>query len=128
MVERIYDDFVNKVSEGRSMTYAEVDSIGQGRVWSGSDALKLGLVDELGGLERAIEIAAELGEVENYKILELPEIKDPIENLVSDFSDNLETKMAKQYFGTQYERFNAVYQSVTESGIFMRMPFDYILE
>lgn len=128
MVERIYDDFVSKVSEGRSMTYAQVDSIGQGRVWTGSDALELGLVDELGGLDRAIELAAELGEVENYKILELPEVKDPIENLISDFSDNMENKMAKKYFGSQYERFNAVYQSVTESGIFMRMPFDLILE
>jgi protease-4 len=124
LVERIYDDFVNKVSEGRSMSYAEVDSIGQGRVWTGSDALKLGLVDEIGGLERAIAVAAEMSELEDYSILELPEEKDALENLFKDFSDNMESKMAKKYFGAEYSKVNALYKSISEGGIFMRMPFD----
>jgi protease-4 len=58
-VDDIYDDFLSRVSEGRGMTKADVDSIGQGRVWAGTDALKIGLVDELGGLKDAIAYAAE---------------------------------------------------------------------
>lgn len=128
MVERIYDDFVSKVSEGRSMSYAEVDSIGQGRVWTGSDALKLGLVDEIGGLERAIEIAAELSEMEDYSILELPEEKDALESLFKDFSEDIESKMAKKYFGADYTKLNAMYKSFSEGGIYMRMPFNLYIE
>ena len=128
LIERVYDDFVNKVAEGRSMTYEEVDAIGQGRVWSGNDALEIGLIDEIGGLERAIELAAEMGEVESYKVLELPKEKDPLESLLEDFSDNIESRMARKYFGEHYEEFNTVYQNITESGIFMRMPFNLIIE
>ncbi len=128
MIERIYDDFVNKVAEGRNMTYAEVDSIGQGRVWSGTDALERGLVDELGGLERAMEIAREMGEVESMEVIEYPEQKDPFKSLMTDFSTDVESKMAKKYFGDQFERFNSVYQNVTQGGIFMRMPFDIVIE
>ena len=128
MIERIYEDFVSKVSEGRSMSYAQVDSIGQGRVWSGTDALRLGLVDEIGGLERAIEIAAEMGEVEDYRLLELPEQKDPIKALLEDFSKNVEGKMAREYFGEHFESINNVYQNVSQGGIFMRMPFDLLIE
>ena len=51
-IEKIYSDFVSKVASGRKMTNKSVDSIGQGRVWSGTSALKIGLVDEIGGLER----------------------------------------------------------------------------
>lgn len=128
LIERIYSDFVNKVSAGRGMTFEQVDSIGQGRVWSGSDALKLGLVDEIGGLSRAIELAAELGEVESYNVLELPEEKDPFETMITDLTENMEAKMAEKYFGNQFERLNAVYQSVTKGGIFMRLPYDLTVQ
>ena len=128
MVERIYDDFVNKVSEGRSMTYAQVDSIGQGRVWSGTDALEIGLIDEIGGLERAIKVASELVELETYKIYELAEEKAPFESLMSHFTQNMETRMAKKYFGSHYNQFNSVYKNITEEGIFMRMPFNLIIQ
>jgi protease-4 len=59
-IEWLYDQFLTKVAEGRNMTKEEVDGIGRGRVWTGNQALKLGLVDELGGLSRAIELAKEL--------------------------------------------------------------------
>ncbi|MEQ8324706.1 MAG: signal peptide peptidase SppA [Vicingaceae bacterium] len=124
IVERIYDDFVNKVAEGRSMTYAEVDSIGQGRVWSGSDALNIGLVDEIGGLKRAIEVAVEMAELENYSIYELPEQKNAIEELMKEFGDNMETRMAEKYFGKYYQDFNGLYRHMTEYGIYTRMPYD----
>ncbi len=62
-----------------------VDSIGQGRVWSGENALDLGLIDEYGGLNRAIELAAEEAELADYRIRELPTQKDPIQKFFEDF-------------------------------------------
>ena len=67
-VEDIYDTFITHVSEGRSMSKEAVDAIGQGRVWTGTDALDLGLIDVLGGLEDAIDIAANMANLENYRI------------------------------------------------------------
>jgi protease-4 len=128
MIERIYDDFVNKVSEGRNMTYETVDEIGQGRVWSGTDALKIGLIDDIGGLNDAVDLAAEMVELENYTVLELPETKDPIESLLADFSENMESHMAEKYFGSHYAQFNSIYKNLTESGVFMRMPYNLIIE
>jgi protease-4 len=128
LIERIYKDFVTKVSDGRNMSYTAVDSIGQGRVWSGSDALKIGLVDEIGGLNRAIEVAAELGEVEKYRLLELPEQKDPFQELISQFTENVEVKMAKKHFGNYYHELAYIHRSFSDKGIYMRLPFDFILE
>lgn len=128
LVERIYSDFVNKVSAGRSLTFAQVDSIGQGRVWSGSDALKIGLIDEIGGLQRAVEIAAEMSELENYSIIELPEMKDPFQSLISGFSEDMESRFAKSYFGEYVGKFDATFKNVSRGGTFTRMPYDLIIE
>ncbi|HAW52223.1 MAG TPA: signal peptide peptidase SppA [Flavobacteriales bacterium] len=128
LVERIYDDFVNKVAEGRSMTYAEVDSVGQGRVWTGTDALEIGLVDEIGGLSRAIEVAAELAKIEKYSIYELPEQKSPFEDIAKQFSENMESKMAKKYFGEYFSDFNGIYKNLTEFGVYARMPYNYNIQ
>ena len=74
-VDRIYDDFITKVSQGRSISKEMVDSIGQGRVWSGKDALAINLVDEIGGIEEAIQHAATLANIENPVIMEIPKAK-----------------------------------------------------
>lgn len=71
-VENVYDVFTRRVAEGRGLTQAAVDSIGQGRVWSGADALKIGLVDTLGGLQLAVERAAALAGLDDYQIREYP--------------------------------------------------------
>ena len=71
-VEGIYKTFVSRVAQGRNMTAAAVDSIAQGRVWTGADALNIGLVDELGGLDLALVRAAEAAELDEYRIKELP--------------------------------------------------------
>jgi protease-4 len=128
LVERIYDDFVKKVSEGRGMTYEEVDEIGQGRVWSGSDALKVGLVDEIGGLERAVELAAELAKVKKYTRLELPKQESPFESLISDFSKDVEASIVEKHFVGYYGAFSDLYRSLTEGGIYMRLPFGFMVE
>ena len=75
-VETVYGRFISHVAEGRNMTTAEVDSIGQGRVWSGASALKIGLVDTLGTLNDALKIAAELADVSEYSTTALPELQD----------------------------------------------------
>ena len=74
-IENIYSDFVSKVAAGRKMSAESVDSIGQGRVWSGTSALKIGLVDEIGGLKDAIKGAAKLAGIEHYSVRELPVMK-----------------------------------------------------
>lgn len=128
LVERIYNDFVSKVSVGRAMTYEEVDEIGQGRVWSGSDALKIGLVDEIGGLERAVELAAELAKVKKYSWLELPEQKSPFQSIISDFTDDVEASIVEKHFVGYYGAFSDLYRSFTEGGIYMRLPFGFMVE
>lgn len=83
--ERIYAQFLDKVASGRGMTIEEVNEIAQGRVWSGLDAIKIGLVDTLGTLDNAIEIAADLSGLSEYRLLQYPVIKKSFyEELISD--------------------------------------------
>ncbi len=90
-VEDFYRVFVVRVAEGRHMTYDEVHKIARGRVWTGADALGIGLVDTLGGLDLALSIAAEKAGLDNYKIKEFPEEKDTwtqISELLGESSDD----------------------------------------
>ena len=75
-VDYIYELFSERVATGRDMTVEDVDKIGQGRIWSGTDALKLGLVDTLGGLDAAIGLAANLADLEDFRITSLPVLED----------------------------------------------------
>lgn len=90
-VEIIYTDFVNLVANGRNLSAAKVDSIGQGRIWSGADALKIGLADEKGGLFEALRTAAAMGEVENYRVVEYPVIKSQIDKIFEMLSESGES-------------------------------------
>jgi len=81
-VENIYNTFVHRVSSGRKMAYANVDEIGQGRVWNGLDAKRLGLVDEIGDLSDAIAEAAAMANLKNYSLLELPKQEDGLEAIM----------------------------------------------
>jgi len=76
-VDDIYTLFLTRVSEGRGLTVSSVDAIAQGRVWTGTDAKKVGLVDVIGGLQTAVNIAAGMAKLESYKIVQLPEDNDP---------------------------------------------------
>ena len=87
-VTQTYNDFIQHVANARNMSKNEVDSIGQGRVWTGLRAKKIGLVDEIGGLNEAIQSAAELAELNDYKIVEFPTIKNGLES----FFSNIESK------------------------------------
>jgi ClpP class serine protease len=89
-MQAFYHDFVSKAAEGRKMTYDQVDSIGRGRVWSGEDALKLGLVDKLGGLHTAIQVAKEKAGIpknEPVQIVVYPQPKTFFEAFFQDKMD-----------------------------------------
>ncbi len=88
MIERGYDLFTNRCAEGRRMSQDEIKKIGEGRVWLGKDAVKLGLVDELGNLDDAIRKAAELAGVGQYALVYYPERKDPMLELMSMFDNS----------------------------------------
>ena len=121
-VESIYDTFLSHVSEGRNMTKAEVDSIGQGRVWSGVDAKRLGLVDVLGGINDAISIAAAKAHLTTYRTIALPEQKEFLEKLVEDLNTEAKTYFGKQQFGESYQYFDELNNLVKQRGIMARMP------
>lgn len=123
-VEHIYDVFVSRVAEGRELSKVQVDSIGQGRVWSGTDAKEIGLVDVLGGLDKAIEIAAAKAKLKNYRVLSLPKQKEPLEHLLSEFSDDVETRIIKRNLGSGYKYYNHLQQVIKSDGIQARMPYE----
>ena len=97
-VENVYDIFISHVAEGRKMTKAEVDSVGQGRVWTGISALNIGLVDQIGGLQDAINEAANLADLSSYKIKTLPEKEDGI----SKFMNTLFEVSATKIYGNEF--------------------------
>jgi len=85
----LYQQFLSRVATGRGMTVEEVDEVAQGRVWSGKKAKELGLVDELGDLEYAINLAAEKAGLDEYKIVEYPTIEqDPFKEVIKAFNQN----------------------------------------
>lgn len=92
-VDRIYNVFADRVSKGRKMTVADVDSIAQGRVWTGESAKSIGLVDTLGGLDVAIAIAARKAKVTEYRISNLPKKKEFIEVLMEDLKSEAKIKI-----------------------------------
>ncbi len=127
-IDHVYADFIKRVAEGRKMSEAEVDSIAQGRVWSGADAIKIGLVDELGGLDKAIAIAAKKAKLEDYRTVELPELKDPFEELWSSLSSEASVYFMKRELGPNYNEYEAVKKALRFQGIQARMDYQLKIE
>ncbi|MDG1724721.1 MAG: signal peptide peptidase SppA [Bacteroidia bacterium] len=88
IIDKIYDTFLTRVADGRDMTKEDVHAVAQGRVWTGKMAKEVGLVDQLGGLEDAIAVAAEEAGLKDYRLKELPKSKDPIIEMVAKFQGN----------------------------------------
>ena len=122
-IERIYSDFVGKVAAGRKMSPESVDSIGQGRVWSGTSALKIGLVDETGGLNDAINCAAKLAGIESYSIRELPVLEDPYTRILSQLSGEMRMSILKKELGESVKYYNMFQELKEMSGIQLRLPY-----
>lgn len=125
-IEQVYSTFTTHVAEGRGISVAQVDSIGQGRVWSGAEAVQIGLVDELGGLTYAIEKAAEKAGLETYRLVEYPTHKDFFTQLLEDFGQVQEV-FVKRKLGEAYQYYKQVEQMNQMTGILTRMPYDIII-
>jgi protease-4 len=123
-IENIYSGFVAKVAEGRHLPKANVDSIGQGRVWSGTDAKQIGLIDEFGGLDRAIIVAAELAKIKNYSLIYLPDQKEPLQELIDQVTGNETRTALEKEMGEYYKYYEYVKEIKDMKGIQARMPFN----
>ena len=129
-VVKTYNDFTNRVAEGRGLTQSYVDSIGQGRVWAGADAIEIGLVDQLGDLEDAIAYAAQKAGLGNdYKITEMPEQKDFFTRIMESMNptDEIDAAM-RQKLGAYYDYLQGLENLQKNTGIQARLPFDMIIE
>lgn len=126
-VDEFYDGFKERVSAGRGLTMAQVDSIGQGRVWTGTDAKARGLVDELGGLDAAIAAAAELAGLSDPRTIELPKQKDIFEQLMEDLGGQTRAWLASEVLGEDIrllKQYRRAAEVKAQMGIQARMPFD----
>lgn len=121
-VEKIYSTFITHVGEGRKMDTAKVNEIGQGRVWSGVDAKRIGLIDEFGGLEQAIAAAAELAGLKKYKVVNLPEQKGPFELLLENMQ-GASSKTIKAEMGEFYKLYEYIKTISNLKGVQARLPF-----
>ncbi len=128
MVSNIYNDFTSKVAKGRNKTQNYVDSIGQGRVWSGEDAMAIGLVDEMGGLREAIAYASAKAGVSSNSILELPEMLDPLEEFFNDISGESEDAVLSRLLGSRYKNYLDIRQLSHGGKIQTRLPFYITVE
>lgn len=126
-IESTYQTFLQRVAQGRGISVAEADSLAQGRVWSGVDAQRLGLVDELGNLEAAIAEAAQMAELEEYGIKKFPKYKSGLERFMEDLggaSAKLKAKIIEDEIGTEaYSILKEVNHAMNQKGIQARMPF-----
>ncbi|NJK95440.1 MAG: signal peptide peptidase SppA [Bacteroidales bacterium] len=122
-IEEIYDQFISHVAEGRGLTKAQVDSIGQGRVWNATDALRIGLIDVTGGIEKAIEIAAAKAKLKEYRIVELPVLDDPFESLMSGFSVKAQSVFTSKESYQYTLMMKELDRILSYSGVQARMPF-----
>jgi protease IV len=126
-VEQTYASFISKVAEGRHLTVARVDSIGQGRVWSATDAKKIGLIDDFGGLDKAIEVAANLAKITDWRLVSLPEQKDPLQELFDRITGNNSSSILEKELGENYKYFRYIKEIQEMKGVQARMPFEIIL-
>lgn len=131
-VDNIYQIFMSRVAAGRKMQIADVDSIAQGRVWTGTDALRLGLVDGLGGLDRALQSASAKAKVKEYQVVTYPEQVDKFESLMRRFkgasvgtiATEVTEASAKQEFSEEYKYYQQIKKLHGMNGkAMMAMPF-----
>lgn len=123
-VTNTYDDFITLVSTERGLSKTFVDSIAQGRVWSGADAIEIGLVDELGGIEKAVAYAAEKANIQTYSIKEYPKQEDIFESLIKTETQEYYTKsIIKNNLSETYQYFEAIERLNKIEGVQALMPF-----
>jgi protease-4 len=127
-VDTIYYKFKKRVSEGRGLTMEQVDSVAQGRVWTGIQAKEIGLVDVLGGTDDAIAIAAHKAGLKNYRTKEYPEKEDPIEKFFNSLKGETETYFIKSRLGEFYPIWERIESIKKMNGVQARLPFEIAIK
>ncbi len=124
-VETTYDRFLNMVAKNRKKSVAEIDSIAQGRVWSGQRALQIGLVDELGGLEEAITYAAELAELDHYEVNSYPKPEDEFQKFLREIQSypGIESYMKEELGEEEYKVYQQIRNIKNMDQVQMYTPF-----
>lgn len=123
-VNHVYDTFITKVADGRKKTKAQVDSVGGGHVWIGTDAVKIGLADRLGSFNDAIVAAAKKAKINDYKVVEYPEKIDRIKALLTNAKENISIYYTKKELGENYLIYKKMQNAIQNSGIQARMDYD----
>ncbi|GIJ94554.1 signal peptide peptidase SppA [Capnocytophaga stomatis] len=128
-VENIYDVFLNRVAKGRNMSVEQVNEIAQGRVWSGREALQIGLVDEIGTLNDVLSFVAKENGLESYKIESYPIFKTSLKEMFQEYPTSLKVNTLQKEMGKEaYEMYQKIQNLSQQEGIQARMLFDVNLD
>ncbi len=119
-----YDTFIGRCAEGRNTTKEAINEIGEGRVWSGVNALDIALVDEIGGLNKAIELAKEAAEMEEYRLVELPKAEDPFEQFMKELGGEVRLFVGKSLMGDEYKYIQTLETLKNGYQIQARIPYN----
>ncbi len=123
-INNFYEFFLMRCAEGRNTTTEEIDKVAEGRVWSGENALELNLVDKLGGIDDAIEIAKNMAELETYRVVHLPEKLPFSEQIMKELKENASVYFGKMFFGKELELLNTIKSLENGYPIQARLPYD----
>lgn len=123
-VNHVYDSFITRVADGRKKTKAQVDSIGGGHVWIGTDAVKIGLADRLGSFNDAIIAAAKKAKLKDYKVVEYPEKDDPLKTLFADAKENISVYYTKKELGEHYLLYKQMQKAMVNAGVQAKMDYE----
>jgi protease-4 len=124
-VEQIYSVFIKHVADGRHLRTADVDSIGQGRVWSGAEAKRIGLVDEEGGLQQAIAYAAKKAGVSGYRLEELPKQKGLFDGLLKMKEEETTKAISSKVPAELFHCYRTLQSLLNGSIVQARLPFEF---
>lgn len=131
-IDEFYDHFLLRVSEGRGKSKEQIHEIAQGRVWTGQTALEIGLVDKLGDLDDAIALAAEKAGISDYRLKEFPQVKEPIQQFLDNFTGNDSKEpmanksvnaLLQSELGEMYPHVKALKEMMQTKGVQARMPY-----
>ncbi|MGB4399579.1 MAG: signal peptide peptidase SppA [Daejeonella sp.] len=123
-VDKTYNTFTKKVADGRKKSQAYIDSIGQGRVWSGTEAVQNGLVDRLGDIDDAIKSAAKKAKLKDYKVVSYPTQVDPLKSLFDNSADKVRLYFVKKELGDNFTYYEQLKSALGVSGVQARIPYN----
>lgn len=122
-VDKVYGTFTKVVADGRKLSIADVDSIGQGRVWTGAQGVNNKLVDRLGNLDIAIQAAAKKANLSKYKVSQYPEKEDPFTSILNNSKEKVQVWVAKEQMGEYYRYFDVMRKATAQTGVQARLPY-----